>query len=444
MSERYTLHLGDSVEVMRGMADNSIDSIVTDPPYHLTQVSRGPHAANANPETPHARARIGDKGFMGKTWDGGDIAHRVEMWAECLRVLKPGGHLLAFSATRTYHRMTCAIEDAGFEIRDMVPWHYASGFPKSRNLDGEWQGWGTALKPATEPICMARKPLIGTVAANVQAHGTGAINIDGCRVHADDAQGGAYVVKRFAPGASVVADGNWKQDIEFRGEMKVGRWPANLIHDGSPEVLEQFPDAPSQLADASSSSSRKTLNVYGAMARGNGRDGEASANATYSTAGGTNFAMKPGARRLDSGSAARFYYCAKASRTDRNEGLPDPGPQFQHGSTLRDAENLGAERAGNHHPTVKPTELMRYLVRLITPPGGTVLDQFMGSGSTGKACMFEGFYFVGIDMTPEYVAIADARISFALKKSMMPRDALGNPVAPQPVDERQHDMFGTE
>ncbi|MFM0432351.1 DNA methyltransferase [Paraburkholderia aspalathi] len=446
MSERYTLHLGDCIEVMRTMADNSVDSIVTDPPYHLTQVSRGSHAAGA-PETPHARARIGDKGFMGKTWDGGDIAHRVEMWAECLRVLKPGGHLLAFSATRTYHRMTCAIEDAGFEIRDMVPWHYASGFPKSRNLDGEWQGWGTALKPATEPICMARKPLIGTVAANVEAYGTGAINIDGCRVHADDAQGGEYVVKRFAPGASVVADGNWKQDIEFRGEMKVGRWPANLIHDGSPEVLEQFPDAPGQLADASSSSSsRKTQNVYGAMARGNGRDGEASANATYSTAGGTNFAMKPGARRLDSGSAARFYYCAKASRADRNEGIGgSDAPAVETEATMRDRERADwPQRNGNHHPTVKPTELMRYLVRLITPPGGTVLDQFMGSGSTGKACMFEGFNFIGIDMTSEYVAIAEARISFSLKKSLMPKDGRGDAVMPKPVDERQHDMFGAE
>ncbi|CAE6900534.1 DNA-methyltransferase [Paraburkholderia domus] len=425
MSDRYTLHLGDCIEVMRGMADNSVDSIVTDPPYHLTQVSRGHHAANANPGTPHARARIGDKGFMGKSWDGGDIAHRVEMWSECLRVLKPGGHLLAFSATRTYHRMTCAIEDAGFEIRDMVPWHYASGFPKSRNLDGEWNGWGTALKPATEPICMARKPLIGTIAENVAAYGTGAINIDGCRVHADDAQGGEYVVKRFAPGASVVADGNWKQDVEFRGEMKVGRWPANVVHDGSPEVLEQFPDAPGQMADARTDGAAQGNAVFGALA----------------------YVRKRPEHRVETDkSAARFFYCAKASRIDRNEGVGgNDVPAVEAEATMRDRETANwPARNGNHHPTVKPTELMRYLVRLVTPPGGKVLDPFMGSGSTGKGCMLEGFDFVGIDMTAEYVAIADARISFTLKKSMMPRDALGNPVAPRAVDERQHDMFGAE
>ncbi|MFM0405269.1 DNA-methyltransferase [Paraburkholderia dipogonis] len=445
MTDRYALHLGDCIEVMRTMADNSVDSIVTDPPYHLTQVSRGPHAANANPETPHARARIGDKGFMGKTWDGGDIAHRVEMWAECLRVLKPGGHLLAFAGSRTYHRMTCAIEDAGFEIRDQIMWIYGSGFPKSKNLDGDWEGWGSALKPSHEPICMARKPLASTIAANVALHGTGALHIDACRVHADDAQGGEYVVKRFAPGASVVADGNWKQDVEFRGEMKVGRWPANVIHDGSPEVLGQFPDAPGQIADASlNPAARASQNVYGPLRAGRGD--EASADRVYVDAGGTNFAMKPGARRLDSGSAARFFYCAKASRADRNEGLENPGPQFKKGSTMRDYEVAAAsgELRGNTHPTVKPTELMAYLCRLVTPPRGTVLDPFMGSGSTGKGAMLEGFRFVGIDMTPEYVQIADARIAFALKKSLMPKDSRGDAVMPKPVDERQHDMFGIE
>lgn len=411
----YTLLTGDCIEAMREMPDASVDSIVTDPPYHLTQTSRGGHARTNNPAMPHGRHRIGDKGFMGKVWDGGDIAHRIEMWAECLRVLKPGGHLLAFAATRTYHRMTCAIEDAGFEIRDMVPWHYGSGFPKSRNLDGQWEGWGTALKPATEPICMARKPLIGTVAENVSAYGTGAINIDACRVHADDALGGEYTVKRFAPGASVVKDGNWKQDVEFRGEMKAGRWPANVIHDGSPEVLEQFPDAPGQIADASTTApSAKTANVYGAMKR----IGEASQDARYTDAGGTNFAMKPGARRLDTGSAARFFYCAKASRADRNEGIGSSDtPAVETEATMRDREAADwQERNGNHHPTVKPTDLMAYLCRLVTPPGGTVLDPFMGSGSTGKAAMREGFRFVGIDMTPEYVAIAESRIKFEHEK----------------------------
>jgi site-specific DNA-methyltransferase (adenine-specific) len=409
----YTLMAGDCIDMMRGMPDASVDSIVTDPPYHLTQASRGGHARTNNPEMPHGRHRIGDKGFMGKVWDGGDIAHRVEMWAECLRVLKPGGHLLAFAGSRTYHRMTCAIEDAGFEIRDQIMWIYGSGFPKSKNLDGDWEGWGSALKPSHEPICMARKPLIGTVSANVDAHRTGAINIDACRVHADDAQGGEYVVKRFAPGASVVKDGNWKQDVAFRGEMKVGRWPANVIHDGSPEVLEQFPDAPGQMADASlNTAARAGQNCYGSLRAG--RAGESSADRVYADIGGTNFAMKPGARRLDTGSAARFFYCAKASRTDRNEGIDGSDtPAVETEATMRDCETADwSERNGNHHPTVKPTDLMAYLCRLVTPPDGLVLDPFMGSGSTGKAAMREGFQFIGIDMTPEYVAIAEARIKF--------------------------------
>lgn len=378
---RYTLHLGDCIEIMRGMADASVDSIVTDPPYEL--------------------------GFMGKGWDSTGIANSPAMWAEALRVLKPGGHLLAFSGTRTYHRMACAIEDAGFELRDQIGWAYGSGFPKSRNLDGEWTGWGTALKPAWEPIALARKPLNGTVAANVLAHGTGALNIDGCRVHSDDATGGEYTVKRFAPGASVNKDGNWKQDVEFRGVMKAGRWPANIVHDGSDEVLAAFPEAPGQQAAISSSApSDKTSNVYGRMRR----EGEASADSEND--GAVGFKMKPGMRRLDAGSAARFFYCAKASRADRNEGLSSSStPAVATDATMRQCETADwSTRNGNHHPTVKPTELMAYLCRLVTPPGGLVLDPFMGSGSTGKAAMREGFRFVGIDMTPEYVEIARARI----------------------------------
>ncbi|MCL6469314.1 MAG: site-specific DNA-methyltransferase, partial [Ralstonia sp.] len=333
----------------------------------------------------------------------------------------------------TYHRMTCAIEDAGFEIREMGPWHYGSGFPKSRNLDGQWEGWGTALKPATEPICMARKPLIGTVAENVEAYGAGAINIDGCRVHADDAIGGEYTVKRFAPGASVVRDGNWKQDVEFRGQMKAGRWPANVIHDGSPEVLEAFPDAPGQMADVSyQDGARKTQNVYGAMNRGH----EPSRDRTYADNGGTNFAMKPGARRQDTGSAARFFYCAKASRADRNEGIGGSDtPAVETEATMRDRETADwKERNGNFHPTVKPTDLMAYLCRLVTPPDGTVLDPFMGSGSTGKACMREDFRFIGIDMTPEYVEIARARIEYELQRvELLVAEAA-----------RQPDLFGDQ
>jgi site-specific DNA-methyltransferase (adenine-specific) len=406
----YTLVTGDCIEMMRGMPDASVDSIVCDPPYHLTQVSRGGHARTNNPEMPHGRHRIGDKGFMGKVWDGGDIAHRVEMWAECLRVLKPGGHLLAFSSTRTYHRMTCAIEDAGFEVRDQFAWVYGSGFPKSRNLAGEWAGWGTAVKPAWEPIAFARKPFRGTVEANVLQFGTGALNIDGCRVPTDESQSRPR-------GSFPHSDDAWEsgRPNEVSESHAAGRWPANIIHDGSPEVIEHFPDAPGQMADASfTAPSAKTSNVYGAMRR----TGEASQETRYADAGGTNFAMKPGARRHDTGSAARFFYCAKASRADRNEGIGGSDtPAVQTEATMRDRENADwQERNGNHHPTVKPTDLMAYLCRLVTPPGGTVLDPFMGSGSTGKAAMREGFRFVGIDMTPEYVAIAEARIKFEYER----------------------------
>lgn len=282
---------GDCREVLKTLPDNSVDSIVTDPPYEL--------------------------GFMGKKWDASGIAYDVGMWAEAMRVLKPGGHLLAFSGSRTYHRMTCAIEDAGFEVRDQIMWVYGSGFPKSHNLKGEWQGWGTALKPAHEPICVARKQLIGTVAKNVQTHGTGAMNIDGCRV----------------------------------GE----RFPANFIHEG---LSEEW---------------------------------------------------------------SRFFYCAKASKNDREEGLDGFEPKSTvsnmcSGSVQKIGEGTRLDgkplpKRANIHPTVKPTDLMRYLCRLVTPPKGTVLDPFMGSGSTGKAAALEGFDFIGIDMTPEYIEIAKARIA---------------------------------
>jgi len=364
----YILHHGNCLNVLRAMDDSCVDSIVTDPPYGLS--------------------------FMGKKWDY-DVPS-TEIWAECLRVLKPGGHLLAFAGTRTQHRMAVRIEDAGFEIRDMIAWVYGSGFPKSldvskaidkaagadRKIVGpnkwvergglvqgstfgapsrpsetapateaakQWQGWGTAMKPAIEPITVARKPLIGTVAENVLAHGTGGINIDGCRVSSE-------------PNLS-------------------GRWPANLIHDGSDEVLAGFPETKS-----------------GARKSGQGGNGDS---------GIVAFRSKPNINDFpsDSGSAARFFYCAKASKKDRD--------------------------TNNIHPTVKPTDLMAYLCRLVTPPGGLVLDPFMGSGSTGKAAMHEGFQFCGIEMNAEYLEIARARIAFAMAAS-----------SPTPAnDNDQIDMF---
>lgn len=374
--------LGDCLANLEFIDDNSVDAIVTDPPYGLS--------------------------FMGKKWDY-DVPS-VEVWAECLRVLKPGGHLLAFAGTRTQHRMAVRIEDAGFEIRDMIAWVYGSGFPKSldvskaidkaanaerevvgirqfadgskaRNTAGvshkvygdysggpvltapateaalQWQGWGTALKPALEPITVARKPLVGTVAENVLAHGTGALNIDGCRVGTTDSYsypngaGG----NGFHGGVGRPADGS---RIDTPQMHEAGRWPANLIHDGSDEVLQAFPSAPGQQGRART-------------------DGEAQGNNTY---GALNHVTKRPDPRGDTGSAARFFYCAKASKSDRGEG--------------------------NTHPTVKPTDLMRYLCRLVTPPGGVVLDPFMGSGSTGKAAVLEGFRFVGIEREAEYLAIA--------------------------------------
>lgn len=385
------IHVGDCLSILPTLADASVDAIVTDPPYGLS--------------------------FMGKRWDY-DVPSTA-IWAECLRVLKPGGHLLAFAGTRTQHRMAVRIEDAGFEIRDMIAWVYGSGFPKSHN--GEWGG--TALKPALEPITMARKPLVGTVAANVAMHGTGGLNIDGCRIETlEHLGGGAYAVNGGRSVSQSLSPTGMNRQGATAGEFlqPAGRWPANLIHDGSAEVLAAFPDAPGQMADASTQSDqRKTQNVYGSMRRGRGDE----ASADSENAGAVGFKMRPGARRADSGSAARFFYCAKASRADRNDGLYLGHTAAVHAeATMRDCQSADwAAGNGNHHPTVKPTDLMRYLCRLVTPAGGTVLDPFTGSGSTGKAAALEGFAFVGIEMDPAYAAIAEARIAAAIEAAT--RDA---------------------
>ena len=443
----------DCIEAMKSMPDNSIDSIVTDPPYEL--------------------------GFMGKSWDSSGIAFNIEVWQEALRVLKPGGHLIAFSGSRTYHRMAVAIEDAGFEIRDQIMWVYGSGFPKSHNVSKgidkrggsipsqndfgkflqdaksrtkftiadinealgrrtsnlwshfvgdiqpllptfeqysklkeilqfdsswdhlfideaerevvgtkfsgiankeegqrhtigaskavevditisstpaaqQWDGWGTALKPAHEPMVLARKPLIGTVANNVLTWGTGGLNIDASRVGTDE------MTKTTSNGVKVSENRSMsgaKIEREVIGTA-TGRWPANFIHDGSDEVNDSL------------------------------------------------------------GEPARFFYCAKASKRDRNEGLDGfEVKQTLGGGGLTEVGGAyGSIKAAgqNHHPTVKPTTLMQYLVRLVTPPNGVVLDPFMGSGSTGKACAYEGFDFIGIEQSAEYVEIARARIEFVI------------------------------
>lgn len=325
---------GDCLDVLRQMPDNSIDAIVTDPPYGLS--------------------------FMGKKWDY-DVPEET-IWRECLRVLKPGGHLLAFAGTRTQHRMAVRIEDAGFDIRDMIAWVYGSGFPKSHNLKGEFDGWGTALKPALEPITVARKPLQGTVAANVQTWGTGAMNIDGCRVGSEMRE----VMIRTSTVVAATSMSGKSTGATGTGEMTtLGRWPANLIHDGSEEVVDLFPES---------------------------RDGVAGARTGLRNGYEGGWGAQPEHRKGygGAGSAARFFYCAKASKADRG--------------------------ADNHHPTVKPTDLMRYLCRLVTPPGGTVLDPFCGSGSTGKAAVIEGFGFVGIERDEDSVVTARRRIAEAAER----------------------------
>lgn len=489
----YELRNGNCKELIKQMADNTIDAIVTDPPYEL--------------------------GFMGKKWDATGIAYDAELWAECLRVLKPGGHLLAFSGSRTYHRMAVAIEDAGFAIRDQIMWVYGSGFPKSHDvskaidkLDAkdeqkqrqykftawvrsqnvtakqideatgtfmgshyttdkaqpavmtrehleqcrhlfdevpewvereadkrsvesknfaereilgnvengglgagnftaekigaggygfdtsynitapatdaakEWNGWGTALKPAHEPICVARKPLIGTVAENVLEHGTGAFNIDGCRVGSDPVPLYVYSVIRDRERSSYDTGGS-NRTGQFTTN---GRWPANLIHDGSAEVLAGFPESVARPV--------KIGNI--------GKSGDGTKRGIFGMGSGVHSAYYDHAT-----SAARFFYCAKASKRDRDEGVAGVAGV----GALRDGGRESLPRQ-NHHPTVKPTDLMRYLCRLVTPPNGLILDPFTGSGSTGKAAILEGFRFVGFEMETQYIEIATARIEWALEQ----------------------------
>lgn len=400
-----SVHHSDCVKWLNEYSGPLFDACVTDPPYHLTSIVKrfgGKNAAEAKVGATGAYARAG-KGFMGKAWDGGDVAFRPETWAAVYDRLKPGAHLIAFSGTRTYHRMACAIEDAGFEVRDMLCWHYGRGFPKSHDVskgidkaaghwrgragaahDGDikrafgqhyecsekgdpvtpeaeqWQGWGTSLKPATEPICLARKPLSEkSVAANVLAHGTGALNIDGCRVGTERPGG--------RPGR--VPD-SWRERegradvgliIQRDERTDIGRWPANLLHDNSDEVLAGFPETSS-----------------GQMAAGTVR---ANRSGFMGNMPGMTAANTPG----DSGSAARFFYSAKAGPLDR---------------------------IGSAHATVKPVDLMRWLVRLVTPTGGHVLDPFAGSGTTGIACMAERFDCTMIEMEADHVADIERKLAF--------------------------------
>jgi DNA modification methylase len=362
----YTIHAGNNLDILPTLPDNSVDSIVTDPPYEL--------------------------GFMGKKWDNSGIAYSVELWTECLRVLKPGGHLLAFSGSRTYHRMVVAIEDAGFDVRDMISWISNKTFPKSHNLKDEWQGWGTGLKPTVEPIVMARKPLIGTVAANVLEHGTGALNIDGSRIAAngDNLNGG----KQGGTGNEIYSKG--LGDSSGDSMALDGRWPANVI-------LDEY--------------SAGELDEQSGTVRSSGKfqlQGDTQATGAFPI---SRQMGQFGAQYADTGGASRFFYVAKASKRDRNEGLEElPDHEWRDdGAPIPQRNERPFLPSKNHHPTVKPTTLMRYLVKLVTPPNGTVLDPFTGSGSTGKAAILEGFDFIGIELTEEYLPIIEGRLAYAEK-----------------------------
>jgi site-specific DNA-methyltransferase (adenine-specific) len=430
----YQILHGNNLDILPTLADNSIDSIVTDPPYEL--------------------------GFMGKKWDSSGIAYSVELWQQCLRVLKPGGHLLSFGGTRTYHRVAVAIEDAGFELRDSIAWLYGSGFPKSLDVSKaidkqagaereaitevisdifgdqevekklanpgstadrlamgnnwqdnpvetkpataeaqQWQGWGTALKPAFEPVIVARKGIEGTVANNVLKWGTGGLNIDGSRI---GTQEGDY----DHPGNSGKKDntsvfGTFEHGNQSQPHSQ-GRWPANIILDPyTAELLDE--------QSGTSKSANGTQTFHTALGRMND-DGWQPKTFTAEGYG-------------DSGGASRFFYVAKASKRDRNEGLEELPDTHPGEITGRKAGSAGAQNGGyagmtetprkNIHPTVKPTSLMEYLIKLVTPPNGTVLDPFTGSGSTGKAAILQGFDFIGIEMTEEYLPIIEGRLKHA-------------------------------
>ena len=386
---------GNCLELLKTLPDESVDSVVTDPPYEIA--------------------------FMGRGWDNSGIAFNPAVWAECLRVLKPGGHLLAFGASRTYHRIAVAIEDAGFEIRDSIHWVYGSGFPKSMDISkaidkqaGElshegksmidkstgimtlvpsitpsayvrpepvtegakqWLGWGTALKPAHEPVVVARKPVSEkTVAQNVLKHGTGAINIDG----------------------SLVGEGD-----------NDGRWPANVIHDGSDEVIAEFPDTKGKVG-------AKQLTSFRFQP---GEEWDEKQQMTAGTPDHGSAARFFQSCPIDDDDAKSFIYCSKASKTERNAGLghlPEVEKQgvykFQVDGSLN--KKITAPKA-NIHPTVKPIALMRYLVKLVTPPGGTVLDPFCGSGTTAVSAVLEGFNWIGCELTPDYWPIIEGRVKWA-------------------------------
>lgn len=443
--ENYTLYQGNMLDMLEVIDLESIDSIVTDPPYGLTSITKRfgkENSAECQYGIDGSFQRL-SRGFMGKEWDGSGIEYNVETWKKCYEVLKPGGYLLAFGGSRTFHRIAVAIEDAGFEIRDTIMWLYGSGFPKSMNLglkmdkkqgcpdrghriavanrhhpDGtlepngeklppyepktplgeKWNGWGTALKPSFEPIIVARKPFKGSLVDNVIKNGVGGINIDECRVGNEE----RTQFSGRSQNKTTVYNSFNQENAHY--ETVQGRFPANTIltYDETDfdEVCGCFPNT------------KSTYNINGKHERVIHRNNADTLKYGYKT-------RIDSSSYNDSGSASRYFYCAKASKKDRDEGLDSFNKEkvndgrntpidnaFQRGETLRK----------NTHPTVKPTELMQYLIRLVTPQGGVILDPFNGSGSTGKAVMYENkehnknYKYVGIELSDEYLSISQARI----------------------------------
>ena len=433
-----TLVHEDCKVALRRLVDEGVrvHSIVTDPPYGLVSITKrfGNGQAAARVEgTDGSFSRLSG-GFMNRKWDGTGIELDVEMWRLCHDILLPGGYLLAFSSPRTGHRMACAIEDAGFIMHPFIGWAYGQGFPKGKKvkLDG-WEGWeygAQARKPALEPIYVAQKPFTERNGVeNIRRHGVGAVNIDGCRVPTEGRPLRLDDYKETNNSTySGRLDGSLKGGSKAAGETTLGRHPANLIHDGSPQVAAQFPDSKGQRGDASTTApSPRTKNVYGPMKR----EGEASQDRRYADRGATNFAAKPGARRNDTGSAARFFesypYLCQTCQDQGwigggtlgidawQEACPDCGGMsagpypFTDRTIFYHSKATAADRAGSTHPTVKPIGLMQALVRHVTPPGGTTLDPFAGTGTTGEAARREGFDALLIERDENYVATIERR-----------------------------------
>lgn len=426
MTPSSLILLGDCIEVMRTLEADSIDAGATDPPYGIGFMGKEWDTFKPGQEqkriVPNRAIESSNPNLKGRTRGPASSPSAVEydysikglrqfqVWTEqwgreLFRVLKPGAHVVVCGAPRAYHRMASGLEDAGFEIRDCLAWLFGSGFPKSLNLG---EGLGTALKPAHEPIVLARKPFKGSVTANVEKHGTGALNIDACRIATGDELGGGSLV-----GSESCSDGwdrPWKHDAEKLRETSeraarnvahaesLGRWPANVVID----------DVAALVIDEQSGELTSGFMAAGTQREGIGYHGGLGNTVTNDTHG-------------DSGGASRFYYCAKPSREERDYGIYDlaeksggEATKRKDGSAGLNSPRAGSGRTGgarNYHPTVKPVELMRWLIRLVTPVGGTVIDPFLGSGTTGMAARYEQRSFIGIEREPEYLAIAERRIA---------------------------------